>query len=98
MIIVSQDKCTIVNLDNIKTIELDRETDFKSIIIFRETNEVETGVCGLIIGYYTTEERAKEVLQEIIRALIEAKKLESANSMFGFDIIPSNTVYEMPKE
>ena len=29
MIIVSQDKCTIVNLDNIKTIELDRETDFK---------------------------------------------------------------------
>ena len=34
MIIVSQDKCTIVNLDNIKTIELDRETDFKSIIIF----------------------------------------------------------------
>lgn len=33
MIIVSQDKCAIVNLDNIKTIELDRETDFKSIII-----------------------------------------------------------------
>lgn len=66
MIIVSQDKCTIVNLDNIKTIELDRETDFKSIIIFRETNEVETGVCGLFIGHYTTRERAKEVLQEII--------------------------------
>lgn len=66
MIIVSQDKCTIVNLDNIKTIELDRETDFKSIIIFRETSEVETGVCGLLIGHYTTKERAKEVLQEII--------------------------------
>ena len=66
MIIVSQDKCAIVNLDNIKTIELDRETDFKSIIIFRETNEVEIGVCGLFIGHYTTRERAKEVLQEII--------------------------------
>ena len=65
MIIVSQDKCTIVNLDNIKTIELERETDFKSIIIFRETNEVETGVCGLLIGHYTTKERAKEVLQDI---------------------------------
>lgn len=67
MIIVSQDRCTIVNLDNIKTIELDKETDFKSIIIFRETNKVETGVCGLLIGYYKTKERAKEVLAEIYK-------------------------------
>ena len=65
MIIVSQNKEKIVNFDNIKTIELDRETGFKSIIIFRETNEVETGVCGLFIGHYATRERAKEVLAEI---------------------------------
>lgn len=64
MIIVSQDKEKIINFDNIKTIELDRETGFKSIIIFRETSEVETGVCGLFIGHYATRERAKEVLQE----------------------------------
>lgn len=74
MIIVGQDKCTIVNLDNIKTIELDRETDFKSIIIFRETNEVETGVCGLFIGHYTTKERAEEILRDIAHWYeIEAK-------------------------
>ncbi len=65
MIIVSQDRRTIVNFDNMKTIELDSETNFTSINIFRETNEVETGVCGLFIGHYATEERAKEILQEI---------------------------------
>ena len=89
MIIVSQDKCTIVNLDNIKTIELDRETHFKSIIIFRETNEVETGVCGLLIGHYTTEERAKEVLQEIID-MYKFNRCEAVGQ--------KNAVYRMPED
>lgn len=66
MLIVSQDRRAIVNFENIKTIELDRETNFTSINIFRETNQVETGVCGLYIGSYKTEERTKEVLQEMI--------------------------------
>ena len=92
MIIVSQDKCTIVNLDNIKTIELDRETDFKSIIIFRETNEVETGVCGLLIGHYTTKERAKEVLQEIISKY----KTTLYNSKTNETVVNIPKVYEMP--
>lgn len=74
MIIVSQDKKTIVNFNNIETIELDSETDFKSIIIFRRTNEAETGVCGLFIGHYATRERAEEVLRDIAHWYeIEAK-------------------------
>ena len=94
MVIVSQDKCTIVNLNNIKTIELDRETDFKSIIIFRETNEVETGVCGLLIGHYTTKERAKEVLQEIINTYLDCNE-ENIYEKFAY---VKNKVYEMPTE
>ena len=94
MIIVSQDKCTIVNLDNIKTIELDRETDFKSIIIFRETNEVETGGCGLLIGHYTTKERAKEVLEEIIKAYLDCNE---QNVLAEYAYV-KNKVYEMPTE
>ena len=89
MIIVSQDKCAIVNLDNIKTIELDRETDFKSIIIFRETNEVETGVCGLFIGHYATRERAKEVLQEIVD-MHKFNRCETVGQ--------KNAVYRMPED
>lgn len=93
MIIVSQDKCAIVNLDNIKTIELDRETDFKSIIIFRETNEVETGVCGLFIGHYATKERAKEVLQEIT-----TRHGNWENIKMGQPSGICSPVYEMPED
>ena len=92
MLILSQDKCTIVNLDNIKTIELDRETDFKSIIIFRETNVTETGVCGLFIGHYTTKERAKEVLQGIVSKY----KTTLYNSKTNETVVNVPKVYEMP--
>ena len=95
MIIVSHDKCTIVNLDNIKTIELDRETHFKSIIIFRETNEVETGVCGLLIGHYTTEERAKEVLQEIIKSYRDYRTAECDGYT---NVLQETAVFEMPED
>ena len=89
MIIVSQDKEKIINFDNIKTIELDRETGFKSIIIFRETSEVETGVCGLFIGHYATRERAKEVLQEIID-MYKFNRCESIGQ--------KNAIYKMPED
>lgn len=95
MIIVSQDKCAIVNLDNIKTIELDRETDFKSIIIFRETNEVETGVCGLFIGHYATRERAKEVLQEIIKSY---RYYRTAECDGYTNVLQETAVFDMPEE
>jgi len=95
MIIVSQDKCAIVNLDNIKTIELDRETDFKSIIIFRETNEVETGVCSLFIGHYATRERAKEVLQEIIKSY---RYYRTAECDGYTNVLQETAVFEMPKD
>lgn len=109
MIIVSQDKCTIVNLDNVKTIELDRETDFKSIIIFRETNEVETGVCGLFIGHYATRERAKEVLQEIVMLFKEEEMFhirksslnnldELAEPKYILKPVYRPKVYEMPED
>jgi hypothetical protein len=95
MIIVSQDKCAIVNLDNIKTIELDRETGFKSIIIFRETNEVETGVCGLFIGHYATRERAKEVLQEIIKSY---RYYRTAECDGYTNVLQETAVFEMPED
>ena len=92
MLILSQDRRTIVNLDNIKTIELDIIADFKAITIFRETNEVETGVCGLYIGKYETEERAKEVLQEIM------EKYKEENYAMIETMAKAQLVYEMPKE
>ena len=98
MLILSQDKRTIVNLDNMKTIELDRETDFKAINIFRETNEVETGVCGLYIGKYATEERAKEVLQEIINEYKSQNYLVYDAETGSIKDVNKNIVFIMPKE
>lgn len=94
MIIISQDKNAIVNFDNVSEIRVKYDG---TIVTFDNTYDPRDD-CSDILGKYETEERAKEVLQEIIRALIEAKKLNSANSMFGFGIIPPHTVYEMPTE
>lgn len=96
MIIINQDKDKIINFDNMTRVYINFDEGDDDVCIRTET------VDSLYedLGYYKTEARAKEVLQEIIRALIKAKKLESANSGFGFgfDIIPPNTVYEMPTE
>lgn len=98
MIIVSQDKRTIVNFDNLKTIELDRETNFTAINIFRETNEVETGVCGLYIGKYATEERAREVLREIVDTF-GIREIRNATYQYADLAIKSRkySIYEMPE-
>ena len=92
MLILSQDRRAIVNLDKLKTIELDEFSNYKSIKIFRETDEVEAGVCELCIGEYETEERAREVLQEII------EKYKEENYAMIETMAKAQLVYEMPKE
>ena len=84
MIIVSQDKETIVNFDNITEIaQEDGEIGITNDILNDNFQ---------VIAEYETEERAKEVLQEII------------NKYGKFDIDDCNAItvfpkiYEMPKE
>ena len=95
MIIVSQ-KNKIINYDNIVEISIKDLTiyDYECFgIIAKTVNNKEKE-----LGTYATEERAKEVLQEIIKAYIEDKKCKEGQNIFGYSIIPSNTYYEMPKE
>ena len=89
MIIVNQREDIIINFTNVISIYV-KEKDVQVLM-----NCIED---ALILGKYATEKRAKEVLQEIIKAYIESKKAQEATSMFGFSIVPSNTYYEMPKE
>ena len=59
MIIVSQDKKSIYNFDNAKSIDiLENEIYITDNILADE---------GTLIGVYETEERAQEVLEEIIK-------------------------------
>lgn len=102
MIIISQDKMEIFNFEEIFRLYVDNWSNEEfatepNCFCIRAEKSSDNMICAFL-GEYKTEERAKEVLQEIIRALIETKKFESAYSMFGFSIIPPNTVYEMPTE
>jgi hypothetical protein len=63
MIIVSQDKGKIINFDNMTRVYITFDEGDDDVCIRTET------VDSLYedLGYYKTEERAKEVLQEIVK-------------------------------
>jgi len=81
MIIVSQNKKAIVNFDEIKGIWIDIEKGIFSIKAITNMN--------IILGYYKTEERAKEVLVEIV----DTYKFNSSKA-----VGQKNAVYKMPEE
>lgn len=85
MIIVSQDREQIVNFDNIE------------IIFLRQRGVWYQGIYGegYLIAEYSTEERAKEVLQELVQTQYLKSKVNITS-----DSIDLNTeeIYYMPKE
>jgi len=92
MIIVSQDKKVIITFDNTVGIQIEehilnsdgeRDYEIKSITENRTCN----------IGIYETEERAKEVLQEIVEAIESWEDLKAGQPHGA----PSFR-YEMPIE
>ena len=90
MIIVSQEKDEILNFNNIMNIQVTNcEEDGYLIsagfIVGRDDNYRD-------LGYYKTEERAKEVLQEIVKAYKET------NYEYENCWCLRNVIYEMPKE
>ena len=85
MIIVSQDKAEIVNFENVVTMRL----GYNGKHIVRAENKDK--VCEL--GEYATEERAKEVLQEIIKTCTCWE-----NFKYGIAEGIGTPKYEMPKE
>lgn len=90
MIIVSQEKDEILNFNNIMNInvtncEEDGYLISAGFIVGRDDNYRD-------LAYYKTEERAKEVLEEIIDMYC------SCNSEYGSIGYVKNRVYKMPKE
>ena len=86
MIIVSQDRKKIFNFDNI------------SIIHIMDNNKiwVDTEKTCNNLGTYKTEERAKEVLQEIIQNLYPKSNVDM--DIYGISFGVQSPVYEMPLE
>ena len=91
MIIISQDKLQIFNFETAKNIWIEEEEV--------EINQIEQTaysiyIDGEISGAYLTEERAKEVLQEIIKTYLDCNE---QNVLAEFAYV-KNKVFEMPKE
>lgn len=87
MIIVDQDKNKIINFDNVNEI-LTIETGEILVV----NNTYITNDCLDVLGKYDTEERAREVLQEIINKY----KTTLYNSKTNETVVNVPKVYEMP--
>lgn len=88
MIIVSQDKKSIYNFDNAKSIDiLENEIYITDNILADE---------GVLIGVYETEERAQEVLEEIIENIQHKSFVEMDTNGITSEV--TGGIYRMPKE
>ncbi len=95
MIIVSQVKRNIINFDNVESIYIVADLNGTGKIPYKIYYETSTQSEEL--GQYATEERAKEVLQEIEKKYLEYIELGSpTKGPVSLHTIPK--VYEMPEE
>ena len=95
MIIVSQDKKTILNFDNSTTIRMyktSRGYEIDTCLTNGNTSD---------LGEYATEERAKEVLQEIIETYKATETFKAISNRISDEVgaiaIENGFVYEMPE-
>ena len=90
MIIESQDKTKIVNFDNLTQIYITQdEEETANFIRYESVDSLYED-----LGQYETEERAKEVLQEIISKY----KTTLYNSKTNETVVNIPKIYEMPIE
>ena len=99
MLIVSQDRSFIVNFNNVEAIEIGN---------IEENQDTGTIYAKLVsdyfykLGEYKIEERAKEVLQEIIKKHKGTEALKIAINRVSDNVgafgIENTFVYEMPEE
>ena len=88
MLIVSQDKYNILNLDTTVNIGIEEISTLNDIVQI----SAQTNGNTIVLGRYKTEERAKEVLQEIIICY------KDTNYEYENCWCLRNLVYKMPKE
>lgn len=100
MLIFSQNQKRIVNLDSIQEIEINGPGTWGQSFYSVDTYPLGEGDHNHIrLGKYQTEERAKEVLKEILIAYTRGKISEDGASIFGPLLsLPKDSIFEMPEE
>lgn len=97
MIIVSQDKRSIINFEKVNVININK-SDLREIGAYFNCDEEKT-LDNILLGKYETEERAKEVLKDILLRYeaIELCKYKSSDEL-GYTLGDYTPIYEMPLE
>ena len=94
MLILSQDKKAIHNFDNIISIQIEQANAEYNLYVYDTIND-NTSLAG-----YDTEERAKEVLQEIILHYRATETFKAVSNKISDQVsciaIEQGFVYEMP--
>lgn len=91
MIIVSQDKTKIVNFDNLIQIYITQnEEETANFIRYESVDSLYED-----LGEYKTEERAKEVLQEIIKSYRDYRTAECDGYT---NVLQETAVFDIPEE
>lgn len=91
MIIVSQDKTKIVNFDNLIQIYITQdEEETANFIRYESVDSLYED-----LGEYKAEERAKEVLQEIIKSYRDYRTAECDGYT---NVLQETAVFDMPEE
>lgn len=90
MIIVSQDKTKIVNFDNLIQIYITQdEEETANFIRYESVDSLYED-----LGEYKTEERAKEVLQEIIKSYRDYRTAECDGYT---NVLQETAVFDIPE-
>lgn len=105
MIIVSQDKMEILNFDKIFRLYVDNWSNEEfatepNCFCIRAEKSSDNMICAFL-GEYKTEEREKEVLQDIssrYEAIELCKREHHMSEFFGYTLADYTPIYEMPKE
>lgn len=96
MIIVNQDRNMIVNFDNVENIDIVADLDGTGEIPFKIY--FETYSSREELGKYKTEERAKEVLQEIVKEYENVKAIFDCETGKLKNFINRPKIYKMPEK
>lgn len=103
MIIVSQDKTNILNFSNIQNVRIEPYgTHIKGKKIYKIFAGNSEGY-ATELGTYNTEERSKEVLQEIYKNYSDFELIRCVNDNFQQKLIIGNKnkyfdIYQMPED
>ena len=103
MVIVSQSKSEIINFDNVFSLYVDTwisedsGTEPDCCWCIKAEKAQDNLICQYL-GEYKTEERAKEVLQELTKAFVERRITKDAQKFLGYSSMPEDTYFEMPEK